>query len=302
MKRFLETCFVILFLLLLVTPRSEAHVGGGPPFLKVNDKYAKTNPYFQGEAAFNVTQDLAPEKYPVSIPVHLEVDTTQLLIPPDVAAHSTFRWTLATGDLFTDLSKSPKFGKAIDYTFPKVGSYLIILEAHAADETEFAVIDTIQLDIYKDSHYIFPKSAVNIFLKSNADSNPVTFISNATLDPSVKSVKDLWDLGDGKLKTGRSVQADYSGGQPLSYMYHRIIDDHGFVNDMGIDVWDTKKKIEFHPFGNMTEASFHVTIGAQPAPSKNQTVRANRNTIVFLLGIPALVLILLFLSVLRRKK
>lgn len=292
-----------IFGLFTTIHQSFAHVGGGPPFLEINGGYAVTNPYYQGEAAFNVTQDIAPKEiYPVNQPIHFEVDTSKLLIPPEVANNSLFRWSIEKTETFFEKPTEYKMAKSIDLTFDKNGSYLVILEAHAATEYEFTVIDTVQINASSNPSYTLPKPTILIGTKNMKVAAPITYVSKTIFDPSVKSATYMWDSGNNTLQKGQSITVDYSNSQPLTYFYHRVRDDHGFVTDVGFDVYNTNGSLEFHPFGSMTSAPFTIKSPEEILSVRPTGSSSSFNPLMLLLIIPVGILLAFIVSLARKKK
>src|SRR5438309_10290416 len=89
-------------LLLFVPQKAFAHVGGGPPFVKVNGQYCPNDNYFQGSSTMNIPQDLAPGVYLPNQPIQFEVDLNrlvgQLSITSDFVNSLAFRWSFYQGD------------------------------------------------------------------------------------------------------------------------------------------------------------------------------------------------------------
>src|SRR5258708_37297090 len=101
MVKHLVTSFLACFLFLAFPLVSFAHVGGGPPFVKVNDKYSPNDYYYQGPSAITVPQDLAPETYLPNKQVTFTVDinklVNQLSITTEFINTLTFRWSVYQG-------------------------------------------------------------------------------------------------------------------------------------------------------------------------------------------------------------
>ncbi len=90
----LMTILFISFFFLSTSASVFAHEGDGPPFVKVNDIYAQTNPLFEGiptEKGLIIPQDIAPHTYLVNTPIHLVIDPVQLGLDPSTLNEVEFR-------------------------------------------------------------------------------------------------------------------------------------------------------------------------------------------------------------------
>ena len=152
---------IITFLLLFISSLfsiTYAHVGGGPPFLSINGKYADTNPFFSNDPTINVPQDTNLYTNPIIVgePIRFIIDTEKLLVPPDIAENTTYRWS------FSEHSKEYQYGKTITYAYKKAGSFLIAIDAKPRGEAEFITIDTLQVNILPHKNYQIPKAILSV--------------------------------------------------------------------------------------------------------------------------------------------
>src|SRR5579859_5562686 len=135
-------CFITFIIIFVLNNKNvSAHVGGGPPFLEVNGVYAQTNPYYFNDPVITIPQDYTGKSYMVNQQIDLFVDLNQLLVPPEIAAQTTFRWTFEEG------GQEYAFGVKQKHTYTKPGSYLISLDVKAPGETQYTLIDTVQIDV-----------------------------------------------------------------------------------------------------------------------------------------------------------
>src|SRR5258706_9573209 len=174
MKRLFSSICLFAYLLICLfftAAKASAHTGGGPPFLEVNGKYALTNPFFSNDPNINIPQDVNPETSPLYVnePISFIIDTDKLLVPPNIARASTFRWT------FDENTGEQQIGKDLTYTYHKAGSHLITLEVNAPGETEFLVIDTVQIDILPDKNYHLPKASMAVQTDKGSVAKPILF-------------------------------------------------------------------------------------------------------------------------------
>ncbi len=305
---------LLLFLasfLFLVAP-VQAHMGGGPPFLKINDTYAQTNPYYQGQLTLTIPQDNAPKSYLVGRPIQLAIDvnalTKQTTIPPEFARKLTFRWYVATGDNFDVVSKEYKYESAVTYTFPKPQSYLIIIEAKAPSDTDYITLDTVQLNVLPASSYKLPDVSVVVGTQHADPQKSVLLVSQTRFDQSVTSEKYLWDFNDGKLSHGLRVERTFDAinDYGIGMIYHRVIDDKGFIADIGFTAEKVQGRLAFAPFGNMTTIPLKVVsydeaqIIAQTKPNDSHK-NAGMYLIIFFIILSPIVTALVIRKVIVKK-
>lgn len=252
-----------------------AHVGGGPPFVKVNHKYCPNNPYYQGESTINIPQDIAPDVYLQNKPISFEVDldklVNQLSITSDFINSITFRWSFLDGEnLDKQISNIYQYGKTTTYTFPKPKTYLVAIEAKAPTDPEYITIDTVKVDVVPFQGYKLPKISIAIGSDDFSNQTPVLFVSKSKFDPSVSHPMYLWGFAENKIQRGVSIEHSFAAmtSPSLTYVYHRIIDDNGLMSDMGFSIDYIKNKLTFIPFGNMT--SVPITIGTREQAKKLQ--------------------------------
>ena len=295
--------FLVFFGGLLLHPTLvSAHAGPGPPFLRMNGKFAQTNTYFQGEGAINVPQDLGPEKYLVNQMIAFEVDTSQLLVPPDIAQNTQFRWTLITGNTFMDTQHPSVQGRQFQRTFSHVGSYLLQLEAEGPGEYTYNIIDTVQVDVVPNTSYKTPKLSIDIGAPDGKNNFQSTFVGKAVIDPTAKQSSYLWDLGDKTLLTGISQMKDYRSSSPISYLYARVIDSNGLIADVGFDVWRNDTGLDYHPFGNMLQAPITVKKAAEVAKESRKSENSSGFHVPGVILDGVILLVLLFGFMLIRPK
>src|SRR5579859_6977697 len=241
MKRiffFLSTCCV--FLITCIKP-TFAHVGGGPAFLQVNGVYAQTNPYFFNDPVINIPQDYTGQTYIVNKPIEFFVNLNQLLVPPDIAAKSIFRWTFAEG------SKDYSFGVKQQHLYTKPGSYILSLEVKAPGETQYTVIDTAQIDVLPNAQYMQPKASIAIATNHRQATKPILFQSDFSVDPSTKIKEIIWGFGDGTIAKEKKVLHIYSNLQDYSTfpVIFRVTDTNGFKSYAGVIVESVKGTLHF---------------------------------------------------------
>ena len=264
MKRVL-IAFIIVFFFANSHVTVFAHLGGGPPFLKVNGKDADTNPLNQGASTFTIPWDLPPETYLVNIPVNFIVDVAELMkattVPAELAKDIRFRWSIATGDNFENKQNESSTVNSLSKTFNKSGSYLVIIEAKLPKDSDFILIDTVQINIVPEQSYQLPYASVFLGTQYDDLKKNVFLLSDGGSDASTKIEKYLWDFGDGKLLEGISVQRRFEKAETLGVeqIFHRVIDANGFIADIGFIAENKNDKLQFSPF--ISEKNLLVTVG-----------------------------------------
>lgn len=241
MKKQIFSAILWCVLFILSYKPAVAHVGGGPPFLMVNGVYAQTNPYYFNGQAITIPQDFTGKTYTVHTPITLFVDTKQLLVPPDVANASTFRWTMAEG------SKEHSFGQKLVYSYNKPGSYIISLEVKAPGETNFLLIDTVQLDILPNATYKLPQVHIAVATDHRQGEKPMVFQSNFSVDPATKIASTTWGFGDGKTATQPTVLHTYTNLPEYATIpvVFRVQDTNHFSSYAGVILISNKGTLHF---------------------------------------------------------
>lgn len=264
MKRILIV-FIIIFFFVNAPITAFAHLGGGPPFLKVNGKDADTNPLNQGASTFTIPWDLPPENYLLSMPVTFVIDVAELMkattVPADLAKDIRFRWSIGTGDNFENKQNESSTINSLTKTFNKPGSYLVIIEAKLPKDSDFILIDTVQVNIVPEQSYQLPYASVFLGTQFDDVKKNVFLLSDSGSDASTTIEKYLWDFGEGKLEEGISVQRRFEKAETLGIeqIFHRVIDANGFIADIGFIAENRNDKIQFAPFNN--EKNLLVTVG-----------------------------------------
>ncbi len=262
--RFFVSLFAFLIVLFVVPSPSFAHTGGGPPFVTVNGAYSPNDLYYQGVSAINIPQDQAPSTYlpkrSVSFAVDLDRLQGQLSILPSFVHKLTFRWSFYQGTNFTEQIGGYQYGQTTSYTFSKPRTYLVLIDAKAPTDPDYITIDAVQVNIVPFAGYRLPKATIAIGSDDFTKTNPILFISDTKFDPSVSRPRFLWDFADEKIQQGQRIEHTFSDMTPLSisYVYTRVIDDNGLMDDVGFNVENVNDKVKFVPFGNMNSVPIRV--------------------------------------------
>lgn len=288
----------------LLAPPVLAHLGGGPPFLRVDGIFAKTNPYYQGTVTLNIPLDMAQKPQLINVPVVFSVDIPSLqkqtFMPPDFFHNVKFRWSYASGDNFDQASGVYQYGNRTTYIFSHPQSYLVTLEAKSPMDQGFVVVDNVQVNVIPSVGYVLPHVALFIGTHNLNPLQPVRLVSQSIFDPTVTSAHYLWDFGEKKLEAGKSIDHTFQkdiATLGVSYIYHRVVDDNGLITDIGLQVENTNGKLNFHPFGNMSNIPVRYgTYQDAIVSEKNNTAKLRVKKTSFPFAILVGFLIFIFLS------
>ncbi len=244
MKKLLLFLVACSSLLAISCKPASAHVGGGPPFLVIDGVYCQTNPYYFNDPSINIPQDYTRHTYLVNKPISLYVDTNQLLVPPSIANTSTFRWTMAEN------TTKHEYGQKLQYTYTTPGSYIITLEVRAPGQTEYTIIDTVQLDVLPNVQYKLPHATMTVATNHLQSFKPILFQSTYTVDPSTKLASVIWGFGDGTTAKGNAVFHTYKTNQyNATYetypVIFRVKDKNNFSGYAGVIVLIDKNTLHF---------------------------------------------------------
>lgn len=274
MKKIKNNSLRILFLFFVcfffVVKPVDAHIGGGPPILKIDGRDAATNPFFHQEVTtINLPQDIPPDTYLKNKPIQFVLDVESLVLqttfPPDLANEISFRWSVATGENFDQVNKDYKYGANVTYTFTEAKSYLVIIEAKTPIDDDYIVIDSMQINVVPDVSYQLPTTSVSIGIQGTNSDRPVLLVSQASVDGTAKVRSSLWDFNEGKLVQGDHVERSFTVSNPYNtrIIYHRIVDSNGFIADVAFAAENYQDKIQFMPFGNLKYPPFQIETYSQ---------------------------------------
>ena len=249
-KRWYNTCMKRLLLIIIPfifmffqTKIVFAHVGGGPPFLEVNGQYAQTNPFFSNDPTINIPQDTNPDTNPILVnqPINFMVDTSKLLVPPEIAKASTFRWNF-TGD-----TKTYEFGTHITHAYTKPGSYLITLDVKGPTDTDYLTIDTTEISILPSINYHVPHVKLSIETENHQSNKPIYFTAIITTDSHATIKSTIWTFGDGTSSTKQNALHTYTNltNYTTYPVVLRVIDSNNFTTDTGVIIQVVNNKLQF---------------------------------------------------------
>lgn len=245
-----------LFLFFFLPATASAHFGNGPPFMKINGTYSQTNPYNQGSATLIMSWDSAPATYLVNKPVTFEIDLPVLMaattVPQAYMKDIKLRWSVATGDNFENKDTNYAEGATFTKTFTKPGSYLVIVEAKLPADTEYILINTVQTDILPTSSYKPPAPSAYVGTAFNDPGKNILLVSDSLTDPSTKVKKYMWDFGDGQLREGATIDRKFQRVNDMGTetIFHRVIDENGFMADLGFVASKVGDQLRFEPFAS----------------------------------------------------
>lgn len=226
---------------------AEAH-GSGPPYVKINNDYALTSPILNLAAptAFEVGMDVASVSgYLVGQTIVFEIDE-QFFPNPYAQAQNPFglpvvnapgvpepifRWD------FKDGSGSIE-GKNVSYAFIKPGTYIVELAAKFIGKTnDFAVVDTIQMDVFPAGEYVIPKPKITVDGKRiedpQRDTAPIKPVKPVAFDAIVEGeiASFHWDFGDGEGTEGKTTTHRYKRDEYFPVVVLRVTDAYGIKVD-----------------------------------------------------------------------
>ncbi len=247
----MKKLFIFFFFVLFLIPKTVFANGAGlPPFFKINEKLAVSNPlqqYGVTASSFLIPQDFAPEKYVINEPINFLIDQEPLsgIIPENLISNTKYIWD------FGDGSKAE--GIVNTHTYSRIGSYILTVTINVYYDmnnppTQF--VDSFLINVVPDKNFKgFPKAIITMnekVIKITPDANgiindvleadlkkPVTFSALESRSSS-KITEYLWNFGDGQTATGPNITHRYD---PNEYEYGiltvvlRVKDSKGFFSD-----------------------------------------------------------------------
>lgn len=208
-----------------------AHLGGGSPFVLLNQEYAQANPLTGLDPS--IALDSPPASYVVGQPIDFSVDRN-VFGSPELA----FRWTW-------DKGAQPEIGDHLQHTYDHVGMHLLTLDIKNDPTSDFSLIDTINVPVVPTSDYKLPTTKVAIRnSKKNAKGFVATFEAVATADKSTKISKYQWKFGDGASAEGKIVTHQFDGQQFRLFPYLHVEDSNGVGADAAFEVDNGDKALQ----------------------------------------------------------
>ncbi len=225
MRRFLA--IVILFLIVILSiPRGASAHGSGPPYLKVNGKYAPTNQsVLAGDSRMSMGLDLSPDdKYLVNTPISFEIDLAYFPVSEELRAQMEYRWRWDAED--TNYS----YGLKTSHMYSQPGSHFVIIEARLITEPQYTAVNSVKIDVVPHMEYQLPQAKIG-YEGQVVSEKEVSFKSDVTLDKSASVVSYLWKLDDGIYKTESNPKYAYTvSGFFIKQIVLQVIDSNGFVS------------------------------------------------------------------------
>jgi hypothetical protein len=264
-KQLLFSALTILFL--LASPSSiYAHAGGGPPFLKINDKYAYSNPFYIIQPSFIIPMDAISDNFVVGQQINFKIDTAFLGVPEEILKQSTFRWQFEENGPFIE-------GLEHKYTYNKTGSYLVTIEAKGPGDSSYIVLDSLQINVIPSQLYQAP----SVFIKSDSETStlgkPIKFYADIKTDPSTSIKSYQWDFGDKKLRSGKEETATFSENDIYQPVFLKITDTNNLTSHTAIAVSSKDNKITLIPYVRQ-----NITPNG-PTSNPQETKKPNAQTI-----------------------
>lgn len=243
MKYFLIFIFFILF----IPTRASAHIAGQPPFFLMNDKYADFYPvYTTSLPDFILPQDIAPETYFVNEEISMKIDEDVLPFPPGITDKIIYTWDFGDG--------TKGGGMENTHRYDKMGTYLLTITADYGgyqDEYTKSVLQAVVIYVRPDPSYELPKAVISANGKTVSDplidtlqfdeGTKITFSAENSENGSSQIEEYIWDLGDGKRRTGKKVSITYSADQAYVFPFLRVKTQDGFFHDSYIQIENVSK-------------------------------------------------------------
>ncbi len=201
----------------------SAH-GSGPAYLKVNERYAQSNLSASvQDPQLKIGQDRSPyEKYLVNTPINFEIDIANFPIPENLKKEVQIRWIWDEGD--TNYGKGTK----ISHTYDQIGSHHISMQGKLPNESDFATVNTITVDVVPDMNYIVPSATISVPEFGLHAYKPLHFTANVTKDPSTEIESYFWKLDEKVYKTESAPTHNYNQkGYLAKQVILRITDKNG---------------------------------------------------------------------------
>jgi hypothetical protein len=287
----------LFFLFLLLPQNASAHLGGGPPFMKIDGKYSQTNPNNQGSSTMTMSWDTPPAAYLVNKPITFDLDVPVLLqattVPPEYAKDIKIRWSIATGDNFEKKEDKYEYGTSYTRTFTKPGSYLVITEAKLPADSDYILLNTVQVDILPNSSYSLPVISITIGTHNDDPKQHVLLVSDSLVDPSTKIKKYLWDFSDDHLHEGTSIdqQFDRVDKMGVQTIFHRVVDENGFIADIGFQAEKINDKLHFESLTSGTKLPITIVPYDEASRRAGQTGPSKLSPVFIALVVGALLLL-----------
>ena len=234
---------------LLIVPSASAHLGGQPPYFKINDVYSEIYPVQAGKntTAFTFPQDVGATSYLVNKPIAFSLNTATLPYPTDSLSQLIFSWDLGDGTKATGLTAN--------HSYKKSGTYEVVVTTKAPDsDQEFLLQDT-YVHIVPSKDTALPKPILRINGKKAKD-YPLEFAQadltkpielSVELPKNTQIVSYTWDLDDGTTMSGPTLTHTFSSDRSVVGPILRIVDKNGIITDVTEPIVNKKLKETFQP-------------------------------------------------------
>lgn len=245
-KWFIFALFVGVFFLLTAQVRlTDAHESG-PPYIMVEGEYALGNPIltYALPTTLILGADIASQSgYLVGDVVDFDIDTQFFPNAYDTDEASSdhsdadlpeplFRWNFGDGS-------TPQTGAHVSHAYANPGTYIVDLAVQYPEkQTEFASINTVQIDILPPTGYERPQtkivadgSSVENPARDIISIQPARSVKFSALKAGIGPVSYAWDFGNGSGASGSSVTTRYSRDDYFPVVVLRTTDEHGVWTD-----------------------------------------------------------------------
>lgn len=267
MNIFRESAIHILTATLLVvtiffsTNYAFAHIGSGPPFLKIDEEYPKSNPLIIAypDSRLGIPQDIMSKNLQTGKPSNFSVEVDKLDILPKHQQEAIFRWT------WGDQTPS-SMGVSQSHTYTKNGSYLVTLEMAIPNEQNFVIIDTVLVHSLPSLDYVLPKAHIKVSPPSLGIGKPITFSYDLKKDKnaSIKEIK--WRLDNNEYSSEAMPSYTYTSHNSRNIIILKVTDSNGYIGFSGITLESTNGLMQVKNIDNQTvnasgsNFSFYATL------------------------------------------
>lgn len=240
-RLFQRVILLILLLLLVFTSgisNVNAHMGSGPPFIKVNDEYAQTSPLIIGfpDSKLGIAQDSIKENPVTGSAIRFSLETDKLAMDSDLQKSAVYHWTWGDG--------SPSsVGTNLTHTYTKDGSYLIIVNMTLPQQDSSIVLDTIQINSVPTKNYIVPKP--HIELPDIVEINKPLRLNYSIIKQKETAISEqIWKLDNGEYSNEKSPVHTYKSPDSTNIIILRVKDTNGFMGFASVALDATNGVVE----------------------------------------------------------
>jgi PKD repeat protein len=229
-----QKVYVLALLLTLFTPSTIYAHNGTTPLLKVNTKYAYTNPYYLQDAPTQqIAMDTVDDVFLPNEAIEFTVNTQAFGLPAQLLQNTKTYWDF--GDNSQDMDKTN-----VKHHYKKPGSYLVSLKMQFQPESAIAEIDSVQINIVPEKNYALPKAQIKITPPKQELGKPITFeaVPNAF---SGKNLRYIWTIGSTEKHTEKKLTKTFTDNNTYKILHLKIVDENNLASDTGayISIYDS---------------------------------------------------------------